>query len=237
MNANIIRNCIIIASLTLTISACHNKETKTETSATDTAHLFTLLPPDSTHVDFNNPLTEGLNTNVLLYEYFYNGGGVAVGDVNNDKLQDIYFSSNLGDNKLYLNKGGLQFQDITAAANVQSRPGPWKTGVTMADVNGDGKTDIYVCYSGKMPAIKRVNQLFINTGNDANGTPKFAEQASEYGLADSGYSTQAYFFDFDRDSPGGRREWRQCEGRRRGRIWRMAAWAMATSTSRWRTGT
>jgi len=200
LNANIIRNCIIIASLTLTISACHNKETKTETSVTGTAHLFTLLPPDSTHIDFNNPLTEGLNTNVLLYEYFYNGGGVAVGDVNNDGLQDIYFSSNLGDNKLYLNKAGMQFQDITAAANVQSRTGPWKTGVTMADVNGDGKTDIYVCYSGKMPAIKRENQLFINTGNDAGGIPKFAEQAKQYGLADSGYSTQSYFFDFDRDA-------------------------------------
>lgn len=184
-------------------NACHNNENttenKTDTSAADTSHLFTLLPPASTHVDFNNPLTEGLNTNVLLYEYFYNGGGVAVGDVNNDGLQDLYFSSNLGDNKLYLNKGGMQFQDITVAANVQSRPGPWKTGVTMVDVNGDGKTDIYVCYSGKMPAEKRANQLFINLGNDATGTPKFAEQAKEYNLADTGYSTQAYFFDFDRD--------------------------------------
>ncbi|MEO6723273.1 MAG: VCBS repeat-containing protein [Ferruginibacter sp.] len=203
MNANIIRHSIIAAFI-LMIDACHNNETatqsKTDTSAVGTPHLFTLLPQDTTHIYFNNPLTEGLNTNVLLYEYFYNGGGVAVGDINNDGLQDIYFSSNLGDNKLYLNKGGMQFQDITAAANAQSRPGPWKTGVTMADVNGDGKTDIYVCYSGKMPSAKRANQLFINLGNEAGGTPKFAEQATEYNLADTGYSTQAYFFDFDRDN-------------------------------------
>lgn len=198
MTTKIIRNCII-ASLTLVISACHNSETKTENSATDSAHLFTLLPTDSTHIDFNNSLAEGLNTNVLLYEYFYNGGGVAVGDLNNDGLQDIYFSSNLGDNKLYLNKGKMQFQDITVAANVQSRPGSWKTGVTIADVNGDGKEDIYVCYSGKMPSFKRANQLFINQGNDQSGVPTFLEQASQYGLADTSYSTQAFFFDFDRD--------------------------------------
>lgn len=202
MNANIFRNGIIV-SLILLISACHNNETatenNTENSTADSTKLFTLLPSSTTHVDFINPLTEGLNTNVLLYEYFYNGGGVALGDVNDDGLQDLYFSSNLGDNKLYLNKGGMQFQDITAVANAQSRPGPWKTGVTMADVNGDGKTDIYVCYSGKMPSFKRANQLFINTGNDATGVPKFIEQAKEYNLADTGYSTQAYFFDLDRD--------------------------------------
>ncbi len=93
----------------------------------------------------------------------------------------------------------MQFQDITVAANVQARPGPWKTGVTMADVNGDGKLDIYVCYSGKVPPGKRANQLFINTGNDANGIPIFSEQAAQYGLADSGFSTQAYFFDYDHD--------------------------------------
>ena len=123
------------------INACHNNETatdsKTEISSAGTPHLFTLLPQDSTHVDFNNPLTEGINTNVLLYEYFYNGGGLAVGDINNDGLQDIYFSSNLGDNKLYLNKSGMQFQDITAAANVQSRPGPWKSGVSLGVLYGD----------------------------------------------------------------------------------------------------
>ena len=188
----------MIVSCVLIITACNNEDLKRGTAANN-VHLFTLLPPDSTHIDFDNPLVEGPNTNVLLYEYFYNGGGVAIGDVNDDGLQDIYFSSNLGDNKLYINKGGMQFRDITGAANVQARPGPWKTGATIADVNGDGKLDIYVCYSGKMPAAKRVNQLFINKGNNAGHIPQFIEQAAEYGLADSGFSTQGYFFDYDRD--------------------------------------
>ena len=199
---NFTKYSVAIFGLFILLNSCNNKETKkadTEDVAAAGPHLFTLLPPESTHINFNNTLTEGLNTNVLLYEYFYNGGGVAVGDVNNDGLQDIYFTSNLGDSKLYLNKGSMQFQDITADANVQVRPGPWKTGVTMADVNGDGKLDIYVCYSGKMPAAKRANQLFINTGNDAQGIPKYIEQAKQYGLADTGYSTQAYFFDYDHD--------------------------------------
>jgi len=181
------------------MSACNHNESLNDDTASNGPHLFTSLPPDSTHIDFNNPLVEGLNTNVLLYEYFYNGGGISVGDLNNDGLQDIYFTSNLGDNKLYLNQGGLQFQDITEVAHATSRPGPWKTGVTIADVNGDGKEDIYVCYSGKMPSFKRANQLFINQGNDKAGIPNFLEQAAQFGIADTGYATQAFFFDFDRD--------------------------------------
>ena len=137
--------------------------------------------------------------NVLMYEYFYNGGGVAVGDVNGDGLDDIYFSGNTVDNKLYLNKSKMKFEDITEQADVAGRPGPWKTGVTMADVNGDGRLDIYVCYSGKIQAAKRANQLFINQGNDKNGVPSFSEEAYEYGLADSSFSTQGYFFDYDKD--------------------------------------
>lgn len=171
----------------------HNDE------ANDPNAMFQLLPPSETHVDFNDSVTEGLNTNVLLYEYFYNGGGVAVGDVNNDGLQDIYFSGNLSPNKLYLNKGNMQFTDVTDAAGVSARYGPWKTGVCMADVNGDGRQDIYVCHSGILPSHKRANELFINNGNDAAGVPQFSEEAEAYGLADSGYSTQAYFFDYDRD--------------------------------------
>lgn len=164
-----------------------------------TAPLFTLLPADSTQVSFNNTLTEGLNTNVLMYEYFYNGAGVAVADLNGDNLDDIYFTGNMADNKLYLNKGNMKFEDITAVAGVQNRNAPWRTGVTIADVNGDRRPDIFVSYSGKVRAVNRIPQLFINQGNDDNGIPHFSEQAQQYGLADSFFNTQAFFFDYDRD--------------------------------------
>jgi len=162
--------------------------------------LFRLLSPQQTHVDFSNDLTEGLNTNVLMYQYFYNGGGVAVGDFNGDGKQDLYFTGNMTDNKLYLNRGGFRFEDITAAAGVAGRPGPWKTGVTVADVNGDSKPDIYVCYSGNIKdGKKRINQLFINQGNDANVIPHFKDMTAEYGLDFPSQTTQAYFFDYDQD--------------------------------------
>ncbi len=187
--------CIAVVFALLSCNIDHTADKDAPPSNT----LFKLLPATETHVDFNNTLTEGLNTNVLLYEYFYNGGGVAVGDVNNDGLQDLYFSGNMADNRLYLNKGNMQFEDITGTAQVAGRPGPWKTGVTMVDINGDGKMDIYVCHSGRLRGEKRMNELFINNGNDANGVPHFSEEAKKYGVADTGYSTQAYFFDYDRD--------------------------------------
>lgn len=173
--------------------------TGTGKSADATATLFTLLPAEQTGVDFQNLLTEGLNTNILMYEYFYNGGGVAVGDLNQDGLPDLYFTSNMSDNKCYLNKGNLRFEDITEQSRVAGRAGPWKTGVTTVDINGDGKLDIYLCYSGAMPEEKRANQLFINRGNNANGVPQFEEAAAQYGLAHTGFSNQAYFFDYDLD--------------------------------------
>lgn len=161
--------------------------------------LFTLLDPTKTGVDFQNVITEGLNTNVLMYEYFYNGGGVAVGDVNNDGLDDLYFTSNMQSNRLYLNKGNMVFEDITVGSGVTGRDGPWKTGTTMADVNGDGLLDIYVCYSGSLSPEKRANQLFINQGVATNGQPSFVEKAAEYGLNSPATSTQATFFDYDKD--------------------------------------
>ncbi|WP_246151241.1 CRTAC1 family protein, partial [Adhaeribacter aerolatus] len=162
--------------------------------------LFTLLSPNQTGVTFSNTLDEGPNTNVLVYEYFYNGGGVATGDVNGDGLDDIYFTGNMVPNRLYLNKGNMQFADITDEAAVSGRPGPWKTGVTMADVNGDNQLDIFVCYSGRLPEAKRIPQLFINQGPNAKGVPQFVDKAAEYGLANAYFNTNAHFFDFDQDS-------------------------------------
>lgn len=158
--------------------------------------LFQLLAPKTTGVKFSNALNETERLNVLAYEYFYNGGGVAAGDVNNDGLQDLFFTANMTPNKLYLNKGNMRFADITkeAGKGLEGKPDGWKTGVTMADVNGDGLLDIYVCYSGKKSDELRRNQLFINQGN-----AKFAEKAKEYGLDDPGYSTTAVFFDMDND--------------------------------------
>ncbi len=158
--------------------------------------LFKLLPSKETNIKFRNDINESESQNVLSYEYFYNGGGVAVGDINNDGLPDIFLTSNMGENKLYLNLGHMKFKDITkdASSELAGRPSGWKTGVTMADVNGDGLIDIYICYSGKIDGDIRRNQLFINQGNN-----KFKEEAKEYGLDDPGYSTQAVFFDFDND--------------------------------------
>ena len=154
---------------------------------------FTSLTAEKTGVNFNNKLVENAANNIITYEYFYNGGGVGAGDFNNDGLVDLYFTSNQGGNKLYLNKGNWQFKDITAAAGVEGRQG-WKTGVSVADVNGDGLLDIYVCYSGDVAPQKRANQLFINNGNLT-----FTDKAKEMGVADDGYSTHAAFFDYDKD--------------------------------------
>ena len=154
--------------------------------------LFTLVPPDSSGVAFVNQLPEDTAFNILTYLYFYNGGGVAAGDVDGDGLADLYFTSNLGPNRLYLNRGDYRFEDVTERSGVAG-PGGWKSGVTMADVDGDGRLDIYV--SGvSYGALRGRNVLYINRGD---GT--FADETKRFGLEHAGFSTQAVFFDYDAD--------------------------------------
>jgi len=161
--------------------------------------LFQLTIPDSTGVVFTNQIQETAQANILTYQYFYNGGGVAVGDVNNDGLEDLYFTANQGQNKLFLNQGNLKFRDITLATGTAGRENAWTTGTALVDINDDGLNDIYVCYSGDLPDAARRNQLFVNQGLDKQGIPFFKEMASDYGLDDPGYSTAAYFADLDVD--------------------------------------
>ncbi len=160
--------------------------------------LFKLLPSLQTGVTFRNTITENDKLNILNEAYIYNGGGVGIGDFNNDGLADIYFSGNMVSNKLYLNKGSLKFQDITTAAGV-SGDGKWCTGVSVADVNADGWLDIYVCATFLKDPRKRSNLLYINQGNNKQGVPAFKESAKSYGIADDDYSTQGVFFDYDND--------------------------------------
>ena len=184
--------------------ACSGSEKKQHSANLDAkapdvdAHLFTLLPSSYTGVDFENRLQDSPDFNVFTYRNFYNGGGVAVGDLNGDGLPEVMLTSNQHGAHLYLNKGKFRFEEITDAAGVTGKQS-WVTGVTFADVNGDGKLDIYVCYAGPNAGAARANELYINQGNDKNGIPTFKEMAKPYGLADEGYSTQAAFLDYDRD--------------------------------------
>jgi enediyne biosynthesis protein E4 len=186
-------NLLLIIIIGLT--SCNRKDSKqnSKVPSPNSDHLFTLLESKSTGIDFVNQVTDGEKFNVITYRNFYNGGGVAIGDINNDGLPDIYFTSNQHKNKLYLNKGNFVFEDITEKAGVGGTKA-WTTGVTMADVNGDGFLDIYVCNSGEVDPKDRENELFIN-----NGDLTFTEKAKEYNLNNDGYTTHAAFFDYDQD--------------------------------------
>lgn len=171
----------------LLMTSCGGKSQKAE------APIFRLLSASETGIDFYNSLSQSPDFNILEYPYFYNGGGVSAGDINNDGLIDLYFTANQGSNKLYLNKGNLRFEDISESAGVTGT-GTWATGVTMVDINADGYLDIYVCRVGNYKDAQGKNELFVNNGNNT-----FTEAASEYGLDFEGFSTQAAFFDYDRD--------------------------------------
>jgi hypothetical protein len=160
--------------------------------------LFKQVSSDYSGIHFNNNIPENDSLNVLNNQYIYNGGGVGIGDFNNDGLPDIYFTGNVVSNKLYLNKGKLKFEDVTKEANVTGE-GKWCSGVAVVDINNDGWLDIYVCVTNMHNASDRKHLLYINQGADKNGVPVFKEMAAAYGLADTGYTTNAAFFDYDND--------------------------------------
>jgi hypothetical protein len=153
---------------------------------------FTLMKAGETNIDFNNKITESDSVNIYFNEYMYNGSGVGIGDFNNDGLPDIFFGGSMVSSKLYINKGNFQFEDITVKAGIQTDK--WCTGVSIVDINDDGFLDIYICSSHSPDKEKRKNLLFIN-----DGKLHFSEQAVSYGLADTGFATQAAFFDYDKD--------------------------------------
>ncbi len=155
--------------------------------------LYSLMSSEETGVDFINEVKNRPDFNIFKYRNFYNGGGVAIGDINNDGLPDIYLTANMKPNKLYLNKGNFKFEDISASAGVEGNK-PWSTGVNMVDINNDGLLDIYVSNAGNMEGDNHNNDLYIN-----NGDLTFTEKAKEYNLAETGFSTHASFFDYDKD--------------------------------------
>ena len=171
-----------------TFSACRHKKT-----------LFTAVESSRSGIEFVNTIDETPEKNVMVYEYFYNGGGVASADFNNDGLCDLFFTGNTVENKLYLNKGNLKFEDATAQSGLKGRDG-WRTGVIVADINGDGLLDIYISYSGPVAKENLYDELYINKGINEKGVPVFVEKAQEFGLdAPLTFTTQATFFDFDND--------------------------------------
>ncbi|CAH0996110.1 hypothetical protein EMA8858_02240 [Emticicia aquatica] len=172
-------------------SACENKQT-----------LFTELKPEKSGIKFSNRIAENDTLNILTFEYVYNGGGVAMGDFNNDNLTDIYFTGNTTQNKLYINKTKkgetLHFEDVTQKAGVAGE-NRWSSGVALVDINNDKLLDIYVCATARKAVTQRTNMLYINQGFGKEGIPTFKEMAKDYGIADTTHTTNAAFFDYDND--------------------------------------
>ena len=186
---NRIKQAILFFAIGAIHFAC-NPSTKEEP-------LFEALSASQTGIQFENKLHPNEQFNMFHYMYYYNGAGVATGDFNNDGQADIFFASNEGDNQLYLNKGKLQFTEVSKQAQIP-QDSAWNTGVAVVDINNDGLLDIYICRLGNFEKFVSKNQLLVCTSIE-NGTPKYKEAAAEYGLDFSGFSTQASFFDYDQD--------------------------------------
>ncbi len=195
MNLKLPRNILIISLFVSVFSSCESNknETNEDLYAEDKNTLFTLMSPEDSGMDFMNEVINQKDFNIFKYRNFYNGGGVAIGDINNDGLPDIYLTANMGSNKLFLNKGDFKFEDITEKAGVAGNK-PWSTGVNMVDINSDGLLDIYVSNAGNMQGNNHDNDLYIN-----NGDLTYTESAEAYNLAKTGFSTHATFFDYDLD--------------------------------------
>ena len=181
----------LAAIISLLICFSCSQEEKTQT-------LFKLINSSDSGITFNNTITESDTFNILTDEYIFNGGGVAVGDFNNDGLPDLFFTGNQVGNKLYLNEGNLKFRDVTAISGIEALD-KWSTGVAVVDINGDGLLDIYVTATMNKNEEERANMLFVHQGLNKEGIPIFSEQAGQYGIADTGYSMSATFFDYDND--------------------------------------
>lgn len=179
--------CIILFPVLIYFTSCQPEKGR-----------FVKHSPNETGVRFANEIREDDSINIFDFANIYNGGGVGVGDFNNDSLPDLYFTGNMVSNKMYLNQGGFKFEDVTEASRTNGG-GAWSRGVSVVDINNDGWLDLYVCATARHDPRQRINMLYVNQGLNAEKKPVFREQAAEYGLADTSSSTMAYFFDYDND--------------------------------------